>query len=90
MVDRVPKKKSLWELQVKGHDSAWGLECKIEISFMRNLLYHAIMILGVVAFWGWWQGSHPADLQNATAPLTVLTGLFSLYWTSIGALRTLE
>lgn len=90
MMDRVPKKKSFWELQARGHDSAWGLECRFEISFARNVCYHMIMLLTGVSFWGWWQAYHPGDLQNATAPLMVLIGIVSVYWTSVGILRTPE
>ena len=69
---------------------AWGLQAQHVISLVHVLLYHVLILVGTFVFWAWWNVRHPNDLQNAAVPLTVVTTLLSLFWTSTGILKRLR
>lgn len=89
-IERIPKRKSVLELEVSAVEFAWGLQAQHAISFIRVILYHFLMFIGTFGFWAWWQIKHPGDLQNAAVPLTVLGLFFSLFWSSAGVLKVLR
>ena len=69
---------------------AWGLQAQHVISLAHVLLDHVLILVGTFGFWAWWNVRHPNDLQNAAAPLTVVTALLSLFWASAGILKILR
>lgn len=83
---RVPKRtKSFMEDQTS---PIWGLEAVFAVSFAYVLFYHCLMVVGPLAFWGWWLSVHPDDLQNASIPFTVVIGALSLFWSGAGILTS--
>ena len=86
-MERIPKRKSALELQVNAPEFAWGLSAQHTISFAGVVLYQMLIFAGEFAFWAWWQITHPNDLQNAAAPLTVVAILISLFWSSAGIIK---
>lgn len=85
---RIPKRKFAIELKVKSREDAWGLQAQHAPHGLIILLYHVLILSGTFAFWIWWQINHPADLQNAAVPLSVVTVLISLFWSSAGLLKS--
>jgi hypothetical protein len=74
LLERVPEEQTLWGVQTKGHGYAWGLECKLEHSFVHNLMYHVVIFAGGFAFWGWWgyrDSIYPDDLRIKSLPTSV-------------------
>lgn len=59
---------------------AWGLHVNVDLSFFRTVVYYVIILLGPVAFWGWWLHQWPTDWQNATVPMMVSLALLSSFW----------
>jgi hypothetical protein len=48
--------------------------------------YHILILALPFGFWGWWQATHPGDLQNASVPVTVVLTMLSLFWGTNGIL----
>jgi hypothetical protein len=65
---------------------AWGLEARHEISSIYVAFYHLLILALPFSFWGWWQTTHPGDLQNASVPVTVVLAMISLFWGTNGIL----
>jgi hypothetical protein len=86
-IERIPKRKGALELNVGRVEYAWGLQAQHTISFLRMLFYHALILIGPLGFWGWWQSNQLNDLQNAAIPFTAVTALISLFWSSAGILK---
>lgn len=87
-MERIPKRKSAFQLNASAPEFAWGLSAQHSISLVGVVAYHMLIFLGTVAFWAWWLRQHPDDLQNAAVPLTVVAVLISLFWSSAGILKT--
>ncbi|KAH7075153.1 hypothetical protein FB567DRAFT_632698 [Paraphoma chrysanthemicola] len=87
-IDRVPIKRTRFDVgNINSPESeAWGLKAKHEVSAAHVALYHLLILALPFAFWGWWQATHPADLQNASVPVTVVLGMLSLFWGTNGIL----
>ena len=57
-----------------------------EISAAYVAFYHLLILALPFGFWGWWQATHPGDLQNASVPVTVVLTMLSLFWGTNGIL----
>lgn len=68
----------------------WGIEAVFAISAIHVIAYHLILVAGPCAFFGWWLGAHPLDLQNASVPATIAGGSLSVLWTISGILTSRE
>ena len=84
----IPKKLSEYDVAATDPQDvfAWGLEAKHQISALRVVVYHVLILLLPFAFWAWWQVMYPTDLQNASVPLSVVIALVSLFWGANGIL----
>ena len=89
-LERIPKRKAAFELNTGGHEEAWGIQAQHVISFIHVLVYHFLIITGTFSFWVWWMVKNPHDLQTAAVPLTTVSVLLSLFWSSAGVLRVLR
>lgn len=85
---RFPKRAKCF--QKDQSSPVWGLEAVFAVSSARVLTYHLVLIAGPFAFFGWWIGTHPWDLQNASVPATVAIGALSLLWMISGILTSSE
>jgi hypothetical protein len=88
VIERVPRKKSVFETDKdnSAEHQAWGLTIRFEVSARYVAFYLFFILTFPFALWGWWQATHPDDLQNASVPVTVVLGLFSLFWGMNGIL----
>lgn len=84
---RIPKRK--WEVETKTEERehVWGLVAQHVISFLRVLVYHALVLSGSFGFWAWWLVKHPDDLQSAAVPFTTALTLLSLFWSASGIIK---
>jgi hypothetical protein len=87
-IKRIPKKKSPFDTSSTDDEKAyaWGLEARHEISAAYVASYHLLILTFPFGFWGWWQATHPGDLQNASIPVTVVLTMLSLFWGTNGIL----
>jgi hypothetical protein len=87
-IERIPKKKSPFDTSSTDDKKAyaWGLEARHEISAAYVAFYHLLILTLPFGFWGWWQATHPSDLQNASIPVTVVLAMLSLFWGTNGIL----
>jgi hypothetical protein len=87
-IKRIPKKKSPFDTSSTDDEKAyaWGLEARHEISAIYVLFYHLLILALPFGFWGWWQATHPGDVQNASIPVTVALTMLSLFWGTNGIL----
>ncbi len=83
-LDTIPKRKTPLAVGTFGREHAWGIQAQHSISVTHVVLYHFLIIAGILGFWGWWQARHPSDVQSAAVPVTTMLGLFSLFWSSAG------
>lgn len=86
-LNRIPKRKTLLQVETGMMEFAWGLQAVYRISFVSVLIYHLLILAGPFAFWGWWQSRHPDDLQNAAVPLTTVPVLLSMFYSMSGVLK---
>jgi hypothetical protein len=89
-MDRIPKRKTALELKTGVVEFAWGIQAQHTISLLHMIIYHFLILAGTFGFWAWWQISHPNDIQTAAVPLTTVTVLLSLFWSSAGVLKILR
>ena len=84
----LPQKKSEFDIATKAgnDDRAWGLDAVLEITTVYMAFYHVVILALPFGFWGWWQSTHPDDLQNASVPVTVALTMLSLFWGANGIL----
>ena len=68
----------------------WGIEAVFAVSAAHVIAYHVILVAGPFAFFGWWVGARPGDLQNASVPATLACGALSLLWMISGILTSHE
>jgi hypothetical protein len=87
-IKRIPKKKSPFDTSSldDAEAYAWGLEAIHEISAFHLAAYHVLILAAPFGFWGWWQATHPNDLQNASIPVVVVLTILSLFWGTNGIL----
>ena len=50
--ERLPKKKTSWEVKQDRVTEAWGLQCFYALSFARLVLLHVLILAGPFAVWG--------------------------------------
>lgn len=89
-LEKIPKRKSEFEVLIDTNELAWGLEVRYCISLIYIVLYHLIILSGPFIFWVVWQRYHPNDIQGAAVPAAIVIALLSLFWSSAGVLRTLR
>jgi hypothetical protein len=81
-IERVPKKLS--EFKIKDMNApeseAWGLKVQHEVCATFVVAYLLLIMIPPFAFWGWWQCTHPDDLQGASVPASVVLALLTLFW----------
>ena len=87
-IKRIPKRKANVEMETGGREYVWGLQAQHAISFLFVLFYHLAVVGGPLFFWVWWLIQHPGDLQSAAVPLSILVTLLSLFWSSVGILKS--
>lgn len=87
-INRIPKRKYPFDTSCTDDKNAyaWGLEARHEISAAYVAFYHILILALPFGFWGWWQATHPGDLQNASVPVTVVLTMLSLFWGTNGIL----
>lgn len=86
-LERIPKRKSALQLETAMVEFAWGIQAEYAISLVNVALYHFLILGGTFGFWAWWQSRHADDMQNAAVPLTTVTVLLSMFWSSAGVLK---
>jgi hypothetical protein len=86
-IERIPKRKSALEIKIGSIEFAWGIQAQHTISLVWLVAYHLMIFAGTFGFWGWWQVTHPNDLQNAAVPLSTVAIFLSLFWSSAGVLK---
>lgn len=86
ILNRLPKRLRKWDLdQDQEKDQAWGLNAVFGVSFLRVILYHALILAGPIVFWGLWLRRWPRDWQNASVLLFGVVMLLSLFWSPFKA-----
>ena len=86
IVARFPKRAKCF--QRDGTSPIWGIEATFAVSIAHIITYHLILVAGPFAFFGWWVGAHPLDLQNASVPATMAGGALSFLWMISGILTS--
>ena len=86
-MERIPKRKSALQLETGTVEFAWGIQAQHAVSFVNLAVYHFLILAATFGFWAWWQTRHPGDIQNAAVPLTTVTVLLSMFWSSAGLLK---
>lgn len=86
-IERIPKRKSALQLGTGTVEFAWGIQAQYAVSLVNLVVYHFLILAGTFALWAWWQIRHPDDMQNAAVPLTTVTVLLSMFWSSAGLLK---
>ena len=91
-LERIPKKCREWDFKAADPDSdhAWGLKACPGLCGARIVMYNLLILLGPYAFWAYWQGTHPTDMQNASVPTMFVLSLITLFWTLSGAMNVLR
>ena len=67
-------------LDEAGEEVAFGIEADYMVCFKRLAIYHLLLIIGPVIFWGVWMWKHPGDWQNASVPLLAVIALMTVFW----------
>ena len=84
LLQRLPKRLEKWDIaNDHAKDEAWGINTVFQISFIRMLAYHVLILLGPVVSWGLWLKRWPKDWQNAAVPFFAVVVLLSLLWMPI-------
>ena len=91
VIDRIPKKKTLWQIELGCQpEEAWGLSAREVPSALRVTVYQCLILLGPFGFWLWWLlAVDGADWQSASVPAAIVISLQALFWTQLGLLRLL-
>lgn len=87
VIARLPKKKTIWELNNDERSFAWGLECSFEISAFRVLLWHTIIALVCFEGWIWLTTIGLPVTQSTSVPLALTMIAISAFWSSAGILQ---
>ncbi len=81
LLERLPRRLKKWEIDDdEEKDEAWGLHVLFAVSFYKVLLYHSLILLGPLIFWGIWLKKWPRDWQNGSIPFFAVVVLLSLFW----------
>lgn len=81
ILDRLPKRRRKWDIDREEEvEEAWGLNTVFAVSFYRVALYHMLILVGPILFWGLWLKKWPSDWQNASVPFFAVVVLLSLFW----------
>ena len=81
VLERLPKRRRKWDIDRDEEvEEAWGLNTVFAVSFSRVTLYHLLILVGPVIFWGLWLKKWPSDWQNASVPFFAVAVLLSLFW----------
>lgn len=81
-VERIPKRTTPLHLESRGQEEAWGLHAIERVFTFRIIVYHVVMLVGPLIFWGlWlWYWGHQGDLQNASVPVVCMIPILSMFW----------
>lgn len=83
---KIPKRNKAILLDVHpGEEAMWGLEIYTQPSCLRVIMWMIALLLGPLAVWIWWYGTHPGDWQDASVLMTTVIGLQTLFWVPLGA-----
>ncbi|KAK8023897.1 hypothetical protein PG993_011963 [Apiospora rasikravindrae] len=82
VLHRLPKRTQKLELGGDKRERFWGLYAREAVSLQKVLLYNAVCMLPVLAFFfAWLFGiSETTDLQGASVPVGMMAALLSLFW----------
>ena len=81
VLERLPKRRRKWDIDRDEEvEEAWGLNTVFAVSFFRVTLYHLLILVGPIIFWGLWLKKWPSDWQNASVPFFAVVVLLSLLW----------
>lgn len=87
-IEKIPKRKGVFEIKVGNREYAWGLSPHYSISFVLILWYHVLMLAGPFTFCTTWKAYHPDDVQNISVPVaTFAMALISMFWSASGVLK---
>ena len=77
----LPKRKA--SFQVNTHmkrEFMWGLCAEYRLSFLRFVVWHALIAAGGLAFMVYWLSNHNGDWQNASVPILVILAALTVLW----------
>lgn len=81
ILERLPKRRRKWDIDLDEEgEEAWGLNTVFAVSFYKVTLYHMLILVGPIVFWGLWLKKWPSDWQNASVPFFAVVVLLSLFW----------
>ena len=81
ILERLPKRRRKWDVdRDEEGEEAWGLNAVFAVSFYKVTLYHMLILVGPIVFWGLWLKKWPSDWQNASVPFFAVVVLLSLFW----------
>lgn len=81
ILERLPKRRRKWDIdRDEEAEEAWGLNTVYAVSFYKVTLYHLLILMGPIIFWGLWLRKWPSDWQNASVPFFAVAVLLSLFW----------
>ena len=76
-----PKRMMKWEFGAdKMNEEAWGLDATFQVAFLKVALYHLLILMWPLTFWGVWLKKWPRDWQNASVPFFAVMVMLSLFW----------
>ena len=81
VLEHLPKRRRKWDIdRDEEAEEAWGLNTVFAVSFFRVILYHMLILVAPIIFWGLWLKKWPSDWQNASVPFFAVVVLLSLFW----------
>ena len=81
VLERLPRRRTKWDISSdKEKDEAWGLHARFAVAFYKVVLYHCLILVGPLTFWGLHLRQWPNDWQNASVPFFGVVVLLSLFW----------
>jgi hypothetical protein len=90
VIELLPKKLSQLDESSEQREIFWGIYAQEAVSLMRVLLYNLFCAIPLFWFFFMWmfKWGHRGDLQDAAVPLSLMTGMLSIFWsTFLGSLR---
>ena len=89
MVERLPRRRTKWNISSDNEkEEAWGLHTLFAVAFYKVFLYHCLIFVGPLTFWGLHLRQWPNDWQNASVPFCGVVMLLSLFWLPFAQQRT--
>jgi len=82
---RIPRKRAKFDtLSGNPGEGVYGIEAVYLLSAATVFVTHVTLMLGMVAFSGWWLKRYPGDLQGAFVPLVTTLAIIASFWTLPG------